>query len=78
MRIHLQNLHNKPFIYVIQIFVTYTLYVTLKYFINVSLLSYCLVVSVSVAYATHNTLKPVPSLPRWQQTTVRRNGYQML
>jgi hypothetical protein len=46
MRIHLQNLHNKPFIYVIQIFVTYSLHVTLKYFINISLLSYCLVVSV--------------------------------
>jgi hypothetical protein len=31
-----------------------------------------------VAYATHNTLKSVPKLPRQQQTTVRCNGYQML
>jgi len=28
-----------------------------------------------VAYATHNTLKPVPTIPREQQTTVRCNGY---
>jgi hypothetical protein len=31
-----------------------------------------------VAYATHDFLKPVPTLPRWQQTTVDCNGYQML
>ena len=31
-----------------------------------------------VAYATHNTLKPVPTFPRYQQTTIRCNGYQML
>jgi hypothetical protein len=31
-----------------------------------------------VAYATHNTLKPVPALPRKRQTTIRCNGYQML
>jgi hypothetical protein len=29
-------------------------------------------------YATHNTLKSVPTLPRQQQTTIRCNGYQML
>jgi hypothetical protein len=27
---------------------------------------------------THNTLKSVPTLPRYQQTTVRCNSYQML
>ena len=43
--IHLQGLHNKPFLYVIQIFVTYSLHVTLKYFINASLLACCLAVS---------------------------------
>jgi len=31
-----------------------------------------------VAYATHNTLKSAPTLPRQQRTTVRCNGYQML
>jgi len=31
-----------------------------------------------LAYATHNTLKSVPTLPRQQQTTARCNGYQML
>jgi hypothetical protein len=28
-------------------------------------------------YATHNTLKPVPTLPRQQQTPVWCNGYQI-
>jgi hypothetical protein len=31
-----------------------------------------------VAYDTHNTFKPVLTLPRQQQTTIRCNGYQML
>jgi len=31
-----------------------------------------------VAYATHRTLKAVPTLPRYQQTTVRCKGSQML
>jgi hypothetical protein len=29
-------------------------------------------------YATHNTLKPDPTLLRKQQTTIRCNGYQIL
>ena len=42
------------------------------------LLSAAIVEELELAYATHSTLTPVPTLPRQRQTTVRCNGYQML
>ena len=42
------------------------------------LLSAAIVEELELMYATHNTLKSVPNIPRQQQTTVRCNGYQML
>jgi hypothetical protein len=34
--------------------------------------------TVLLSAAIVEDLEPVPTLPRWQQTTVRCNGYQML
>ena len=46
MLIHFQGQQNKPFLYVIQIFVTYSVHIAVTHFISVSLFAYCLVVSV--------------------------------